>query len=176
MLAIGAVILITGGVFERPEVTEAEHQHNDFTQPQQGMGMGLQNVQEITELENIVKANPENYDAMLRLAHLLNDSGFDQRAVNYYEQFLAKNPDNEDVLVDLGVSYFEMGNHAKAIENMKKAVSLNPRHQIGYFNLGIVSYDKGSRDEAVEFWKKAVAINPNSEIAKKAESLINNNH
>ena len=108
-------------------MTETDHQHNDFAQPQQGMGM--QNVQEISELENIVKANPENYDAMLRLAHLLNDSGFDQRAVNYYEKYLEQDSENADVLVDLGVSYFEMGNHAKAIENMEKAVSVNPRHQ-----------------------------------------------
>ena len=41
------------------------------------------------------------------------------------------------------------------------------------FNIGIVNFAANNKSEAVTWWKKAIEIDPNTNIAKKAEELIN---
>lgn len=166
----GFVIIYTSGIFDKPIHSTLA---NNQTQDNFHGGVDLQRLQEINSLEEELKSNPNDKTKLLTLAHLLNDSGFKEKAIERYKQYLKIDSQNADVMVDMGVCYFELDNNNEAIRWMKEALKYQPKHQIAHLNLGIVSITNGKRDEAIEWWKKAVEINPNNEIGKRAQELIN---
>ncbi|HEX2983110.1 MAG TPA: tetratricopeptide repeat protein [Ignavibacteriales bacterium] len=173
LFCAGLLILLAAGVFDSHEPKQAEqHQH---TEGGANSGVDLNSLNKINQLESAVNANPSDKESLLQLAHLLNDSGFYERAVNRYNQYLKIVPNVPDVLVDLGVCYYSLGKYAEAKTEMMKAIKINPKHQIGHFNLGIVALASGNNTEAVDWFNKAVKINPNSDIAKRAKEQIENN-
>lgn len=170
LVLVGVVNLFVAGVFDSPDYIAPNEQKN-LSDLQQGTD--LSKLQEINNLEKVVENNPADFKSLLSLAHLLNDSGFYDKAVNKYQDYLKLRPNEPDVIVDLGVCYYQLNDFNNAITTMKKALQINPEHQIANFNIGIVSFAAGNKNEAVSWWKKAVEIDPNTNIAKKAEELIN---
>ncbi|MGK9477412.1 tetratricopeptide repeat protein [Melioribacter sp. OK-6-Me] len=169
LIVVGGVILYSSGVFDEPEIKESASQ--DFEDVHNGVD--LSNLQQINALENELKANPGDKEKILTLAHMLNDSGFKQKAIDWYQEYLKYDSSDADVLVDMGVCYYEMQNYTEAEKWMKEALKYQPDHQIAHLNLGIVSLSTGKHDEAIEWWKKAVEIDPNNNIGKRAQELIN---
>ncbi len=173
LIGTGILILLAAGVFDSPQPKQAEqHQHAD-TDPHNGVDMS--SLQRINQLEDAVNANPNDTKTLLELAHLLNDSGFYNRAIERYNQYIKVAPNVPDVLIDLGVCYYNLGRYAEAKTEMLKAVKIDPKHQIGQFNLGIVALAAGNSQEAFEQFNKAIKINPNSDIAKRAQEQIDKN-
>lgn len=173
LLSSGLLILLAAGVFDSPAPKQAEqHQHNESSA---GSGVDLNSINRINQLEGAVNANPSDTKSLLELAHLLNDSGFYDRAIERYNQYLKIVPNVPDVLVDLGVCYYNIGKYAEAKTEMTKAIKIDAKHQIGHFNLGIVALASGNNAEAIDWFNKAVKINPNSDIAKRAKEQIDNN-
>lgn len=174
LLAVGAFLLIASGIFDTPAGMNNEHVHNNAAP--QNPSVNLNVVNEINKLENIVKSNPSNHEALLSLGHLLNDNGYFEKAVVKYELYLKDHPDNVDVIVDMGVCYFELKKYDKSINVIKSALEINPKHQIANFNLGIVNFANNNIAEAKLWWEKAKNINPSSNIGIKAEELLKSNN
>jgi tetratricopeptide (TPR) repeat protein len=173
---IGLFLLFVSGLFDSVEVkNQIPNVTNNNSQPNTPT-VDLQKINEINNLEEIVKNNPQNYEALLSLGHLLNDNGYYDRAVVKYEQYLKVHPENVDVIVDMGVCYFELKKYDKSISVIESAVKINPKHQIANFNLGIVNFADGNVIKAKEWWKKAMEINPNSNIGTKAQELLKTNN
>lgn len=168
LLVITGIILFMSGMFDQP----SQQIQTDKNFEELHSGVDLKNLERINELENQLKANPDE-TRLLELAHLLNDSGLKERAIEKYQEYLKTNPKEADVLVDMGVCYFDLRNYTEAEKRMKEALKYSPQHQIAHLNLGVVTINSGKRDEALVWWKKAVEINPNTEIAKRAQELIN---
>ena len=118
---------------------------------------------------------PNDYETLEKLAHLLNDSGFFNKAIEKYKLYLQKFPDNADMRVDMGVCYFEMKQFDMAISQMKEALKYQPTHQIAHLNIGVVNYSAGNIDEAMNWWRKAVELDPDSPYGKRAKELIETN-
>lgn len=179
LIAVGVIILYFAGVFETPSASNlqanVQPKVTEAVQDDPHSGVDLGSLQQIKEMETFVANNPDDLQTLLKLAHLLNDSGFYAKAIERYQEYLSKNPDVPDVLIDMGVCYFEMGQYDNAIKYMKHAIEINPKHQIGLFNLGIVNSALGRIDEAKSWWQKSYNINPNTDLAKKAKELINQN-
>lgn len=174
LLAIASIILVTSGIFDSPPPGQATTDANSGTNSNNPhAGVDLNQLEQITELQKTVDSNPNNLDALLNLAHLLNDSGFKDKAIEHYEQYLKQNSKTADVWVDMGVCYFELGKNSEAISKMEKALTIEPKHQIAHLNLGIVNLSSGNKEKALGWWKKAVEINSTSEIGKRAQELIN---
>ena len=169
LLIVAIVIIISSGIFDSSVSTEPS-QVSNTNNPQTGVDMA--NLEQITSLEETVKKNPNDYQTLLQLAHLLNDSGFKAKAIEKYKAYLKHDPDNADVLVDMGVCYYETGNNNEAISLMEKAIKIQPNHQIAHLNLGIVNMSAGNQSKAIEMWKKAIEINPSNEIGQKAQELL----
>jgi tetratricopeptide (TPR) repeat protein len=171
LLLLGFVVLYSSGVMDSNTSPAAGMVEN-----QKGSSANLANINEINALEQSVKNNPGNLDNLLSLAHLLNDSGFYQKAIERYQQYLKSKPNEADVIVDMGVCYFQLGKHQDALANFKKGIEINPKHQIAHLNMGVV-YGFGLKDikEAVKWWKKTVEFDPNSDIGKKAQEFLNQN-
>ncbi|MBI3123662.1 MAG: tetratricopeptide repeat protein [Ignavibacteriales bacterium] len=173
LLLIASVILVSSGIFDSSAPVQATAEATNANTNNPHAGVDLNQLEQITELQKTVDSNPSNLDALLNLAHLLNDSGFKDKAVERYEQYLKQNPKAADVWVDMGVCYFELGKNSEAISKMEKALTIEPKHQIAHLNLGIVNLSSGNKEKALSWWKKAVEINPASEIGKRAQELIN---
>jgi len=169
ILLFTIVVLYFSGVFDEPKVSSENFQ--PVNQPQ-GSGIDLASIDRINQLDTQLKSEPNNYDLILQLAHLKNDSGFKEDAIKLYQNYLVKFPNNTDVLVDMGVCYFDLKNYDEAIPAMEKAIKINPKHQIANMNLGIVNLAKGNIEKSKEWLQKAVAIDPNSEIGRKAKELL----
>ena len=172
IIIIGIVILYASGTFDEPAAVAVNKQAPD---DHIHSGADLNKVNEINALEEEVKNNPKDLTKIAQLGHLLNDSGFYERAIEKYKMYLDIKPNDADVLVDMGVCYFELKDYANAIPVMEKGISLNPKHQIGHFNLGIVNFSSGNEQKAIEYWKKCIELDPNSNIAQRAKELLNNN-
>lgn len=172
LIIVGGVILYSSGIFDEPDIpaVNQQQQFDDFHR-----GADMSKLQEINNLRNQVESNPDDHQAMLHLAHMLNDSGFKEESIKWYKEYLKDHPDAADVWVDMGVCYFDMNDFETAITSMKKGIEINPQHQIAHFNLGIVNYTKGDIQKAKEWWNKAIALNPGSDIAARAKELIQNN-
>lgn len=169
LLAVGGIIIYSSGVFDKPVV------NIDFSQmPNDDIhrGINLENIKQINALEEELKLNPQDKTKLLTLAHLLNDSGFKEKAIERYKEYLKLDPKNADVLVDMGVCYYELKNNDEALRFMKEALKYQPNHQIAHLNIGIVLMANGKRDEAKAWWEKALEINPQNEIGKRAKELI----
>lgn len=167
LVVIGLLIVYSAGVFDKHPVTTNQSVNNN-----PHSGVDLKYLERINQLEEELKKQPDN-NKLLELAHLLNDSGFKEKAVEKYLIYLKTNPKEADVLVDLGVCYYELGRNEDALSYMKEALKYQPKHQIAHLNIGIVLLASNKHDEAIQWWKKAVEINPNNEIGKRAQELIN---
>lgn len=168
---IGLIVLYGSGTFEPLPKVVSQNQNMSFQQ--QHGGVDLSKLEEINQLEKIYQSNPNDHQTLLKLAHLLGDSRFFDKAIEKYTQYLQTHQNEADVWVDMGVCYFEKMDYAKAIEIMNKALEINPTHQIAHFNLGIINLSAGNHDEAISWWKKTEALNPNSDIGRRAKELIN---
>ena len=174
LIIIGVIILLASGAFDNNVVTELQEQAQSQVQSQENSNSpNLANLNEISKLEEAVKQNPNDSESLLSLAHLLNDSGFFDKAIDNYKKYLNINSNVPDVWVDMGVCYYNIQKNEDAIAAMTKAIEINPRHQIGLFNLGIVHFSSGKMDEAKKYWQRSIDVNPSADIAKKAQELIN---
>ena len=164
------LVLILSGMFDSAPTPTTQTMPQG--QQQIESGVNLANMNKINELQTIVDNNPDDLKTLLELAHLKNDSGLFERAIEDYQKYLAKDPTNPDARIDMGVCYYNLGQYDKAIAEMNKALEYQPAHQIGHLNLGIVNLAAGNIQASKEWLQKAVNINPTSEIGKRAKELL----
>lgn len=170
VLGAGFLILLAAGVFDKPVSTNV---NSNVTQNQgQGSGVDLSALQKINELEKILKANPDDNETLLELAHLKNDSGMFEKAIENYREYLSRVPNDSDARIDMGVCYYNLGRYDEAIAEMTKALEYSPSHQIGHLNLGIVNLAAGNIEKSREWLQKAVSLGPDTEVGRRAQELL----
>jgi len=129
-------------------------------------------LQHLQQLEEEMKAHPNDAEAVLHYANALHDARMFPRAIEQYINYLSMNPKNADALVDLGICYFETNNATTAITNMKKAIAIQPKHQKAHFNIGIISLNIGDMNTAKDYFQKAAQLDENSETGKRANEFL----
>jgi len=168
ILLVGFIILLASGVFDKPVSSVS----NTITNQNQSSGVDLSSLQRINELEAILKANPNDNKTLLELAHLRNDSGMFDKAIENYQLYLTRVPEDADARIDMGVCYYSLGRYDEAIAAMTKALEYSPNHQIGHLNLGIVNLSAGNVAKSKEWLQKAVSIGPETDAGKRAQELL----
>lgn len=141
-------------------------------QTEQAPGANMQAVAQIEEMEKQVAANPNDAQAMLKLANFLQDNRFYDKAIKYYKSYLEKNPKDPNARVDLGICFFDLGRLDEAQQQMELALKTDPKHQMGHFNLGIVNLRAGKIKEANEWFKRTVALDPNTSVGQQAQQFL----
>jgi Flp pilus assembly protein TadD len=95
-------------------------------------------VQEIRSLEAYLLEQPNDADAVLRLANLSwsveNWSG----CVESFQRYLELRPESAGVLSDLGICYRSLGRPDRALELFDRAQRLDPGHYESRFNEAVV--------------------------------------
>ncbi len=179
LVVIAVAVLYFSGVFESPVASGTNNSVTPNVQTQtQDMskfhnGVSLEKLREISDLETIVEQNPNNLSQLLKLANLLQDSGFYDKAIDRYKEYVNKNSKNPDAWIDMGVCFYQMKDYKNALDAMKKGLKIKPNHQIGVFNVGIVELARGNKKTADKWFRKAIKINPNSDLGKRAKELLN---
>lgn len=178
ILIISAVIfvvfifaLVVSGVFDTGIQTESTQIDNSLANTNSG-SVNLSNIEEINELEDKIKTNPEDLESALHLAHLQQDAGLSEKAISNYKKYLAKFPDDADARVDMAICYYNLNEYNTAITEMETAIKYQPKHQIAYLNLGIVNLAAKNIEASKEWFRKTVELDPNSEAGKRAAELM----
>jgi len=130
-------------------------------------------AQQIQELQKFVQANPDNTDAVLRLANLAYDAQAWPICVSSYEHYLTLADEQPDVLSDLGVCYREVGNPQKALETFDRAQELQPDHWQSRFNeVVILAFDLGEFDRAEKVLGELENLQPDNPDVKRLAAEV----
>ena len=116
VLILVLIILFSSGVFDS---STGINNVNENENPNNNAGIDLNNLNTINELEAKVNANPADYETLLHLAHLQNDSRMYEKAIQNYKKYLESNPQNADARVDMGICYYNLGDYPSAIKEME---------------------------------------------------------
>jgi cytochrome c-type biogenesis protein CcmH/NrfG len=139
----------------------------------QGAAPAGPSMEEVQQLRAYVEKNPNDADAVLKLANLNFDIAQYQRAQDLYTQYLKLRPSDADVLTDLGISYRKTKNYDQALEQFQKARKLAPDHWQSYYNeVVVLAFDLKRHDEAGQLLQELQRMQPsNPDVAKLAEAV-----
>ena len=134
--------------------------------PQSGPAPQPVSAEEINMLENAVKADPNNLNALVRLGNIYFDANQPQKAIDAYERALKIDPKNADVRTDMAIMYRNLKDYDRAIKELKQVAADNPKHTNSRYNLGIILlHDKKDFKGAIAAWEDFLKIEPVGERA-----------
>jgi tetratricopeptide (TPR) repeat protein len=117
--------------------------------------------QEVGALKAALEKNPDDADAMLRLANLYQDAGKFDEAVGLYRRVLALRPNDVNARTDMGICLRESGHVDEALAEFRKSLVIDPRHWQTWLNLGVVSlFDRNDPETASKAFARVEELNP----------------
>ena len=109
----------------------------------------------------IVAAQPSNAPARFRLARLLTELGYPQKAVPHFEKLYEQGKSGPEVNITFAEALIRSGKPDRAIEELKIFLQHNPKSLEGLVKLGHAYVQKQRYEEAMAVLEHAVAINQN---------------
>ena len=129
--------------------------------------------QEIGQLEELLKRDPQNLQALVALGNAYFDTNQYRKAVDVYQKALAIDPKNADVRTDMAIMYRNLKDYDRAIQEFRQAAKDNPGHVNSRFNIAIVmQYDKKDIPGAIGAWEEFLKIEPTGDRANMARSQL----
>ena len=130
-------------------------------------------AQEIVQLEEALKRDPENLQALISLGNAYFDSNQEKKAIETYQKALKIDPKNADVRTDMGIMYRNIKDYDIAVREFRQAAKDNPNHVNSRFNLAIVlQRDKKDIQEAIAAWEEFLRVAPTDERAAMAKAQL----
>jgi len=115
----------------------------------------------IKRLEDQIKADPKNFQALRQLGDLRYDERNYSAAVNAYAQALEVHPDDIDLRSDRGGALVQSGQMDEAIKELQVVLAKNPTHPQALFIMGVALLKgKDDREGALKNWRKLVETHP----------------
>lgn len=108
----------------------------------------------------IIKNQPENFDALHLLGLIYSQRGEPNKAIDYIKKALQLNPHCADAYNNMGIVFQRVGQIDKAIANYQKALQLRPELVQACYNLATAFQANGQLDEAIFFYQKTMKMNP----------------
>src|SRR5262245_54000653 len=126
-----------------------------------GQAMMERVFQEVSALKAAIEKNPQDTDAMLRLANLYQDAGKFDEAIALYRRILDLRPDDVNPRTDMGICLRESGHVDEALAEFRKSLELDPKHWQTWLNLGVVSlFDRNDPGTAAKAFARVEELNP----------------
>lgn len=130
-------------------------------------------ARDIAQLEDIVKKDPKNYQALVQIGNDYFDLGEAQKSVDAYTKALAIKGDDPNVLTDMGVMYRQLKDFPKALAAFRKAAAAGPTHPQSRLNIGVVlMHDLNDPKGAIAAWEDYLRVAPNDANAENIRRSI----
>jgi cytochrome c-type biogenesis protein CcmH/NrfG len=115
----------------------------------------------IKRLEDQLKGDPKNFEALRQLGNLRYDERKYAEAAAVYARALEVHPDDVDVRSDRGGALLQSEQVDEAIKELNTVLVKSPTHPQALFILGVALIEgKNDREGALASWKKLVASHP----------------
>jgi tetratricopeptide (TPR) repeat protein len=110
--------------------------------------------------EDILLAQPDQFDALHLLGTLLHQTGKSERGVDLIGKAITINPKVAAAHSNLGIGLKHLGRLDEALNSYDKAIELNPDYAEAFANRGNVLKDLKRFDEALASYNRAIALKP----------------
>ncbi len=118
--------------------------------------------------QQILKEDPENYQAIRELAQVCSWNKEYNKSIQYYDMLLSKSPTDYDALLGKAQVLGWKGQHNKAEDLYTKVIEAVPDYLDAYLGLANIYLWDSKYHEALDLLKKLEGENPeNQEITKK---------
>lgn len=115
---------------------------------------------QLNVLQEILKKNPNDYEALVGLGNLYYDINQFEKAIPYYEKAVEIKKD-PNIISDLGTCLREIGNPKEAIKYYEEALKIDDKHWRSVYNIIIVSVkDLKDKESALLYFEKLKKLNP----------------
>jgi tetratricopeptide (TPR) repeat protein len=116
------------------------------------------------QLENLLAAQPDRADLLVKYADILSMLGATTEAVSHYEDAIHICPGFLDATIKLGTHYLQMGDERLAAQQFNRAVEINDQIVDAYIGLAIAQKLAGDVSGALVTLSLAAAIDANSSL------------
>jgi cytochrome c-type biogenesis protein CcmH/NrfG len=119
-----------------------------------------------------LKANPNDYDLLMKIGGLYFAAQQFDETTKYYEQ-AAKLKPSAEVYTRLSSAYYYGGSSDKAIAMLNLALQKDPKYANALYNLGMLKWQvQGDTKGAIECWQKLLKTNPDHPQRDQVEKMI----
>jgi cytochrome c-type biogenesis protein CcmH/NrfG len=116
----------------------------------------------IKRLEDQLKSDPKNFEALRDLGNLRYDERNYREAAAVYARALEVHPDDINVRSDRGGALLQSQQVDEAIKELETVLAKDPTHPQALFIMGVALVEgKNDREGALASWRKLVAAHPN---------------
>ncbi len=126
----------------------------------------------IEELDKVLDANPENYDAFYDLGHVYFELGDYEGAISCFENVVAYKENNELIYYALAQAYEANNEIDKAISNYLKAIAVNDKFTLAYKKVGVLFMVRKDYEDAVEYFEDYTGFDIPQEEKESVKKLI----
>jgi cytochrome c-type biogenesis protein CcmH/NrfG len=165
VLGIAGIITVLSSNLPKEEVKQQVAQNNQQT---------MQMMQQISQLQDLLKENPESTHLNVQMGNSLFDMERFSEAIPFYRKALKTDTENINAQIDLAVCYFNTQIVDTAIIEMKRALEIDSAHKTGLFNIGIMYYNIGNMQDAKTYWNKLLKLHAGTQEAETAKQLMQN--
>ncbi len=133
----------------------------------------------ILQLNGIIKASPENSEAIAlkayalnKLANIRHEWKYSIAALDNADRALALNPENDIALTSKGWSLIDLGRAEEAVSILQRATQVNPNNEYAWYNLAWAQYLSGNALASAESTRRALDINPGNPILRRGKEMM----
>ena len=121
--------------------------------------------------QKALELKPDYSDAMLALTRMYQDSGQQQKAVEFMSKAAASG--DAKMLFNLGIMYLNSGKAEEAIQALQKAEAVDPTNAEIQYHLGTLMVGQNKIPESVARLEKYLSMNPpNQQNIATAQGLL----
>jgi tetratricopeptide (TPR) repeat protein len=110
--------------------------------------------------EEILRADPQNFEALHLLGVAASQAGNHPQAVEYFRRAIAQQSGIPNVHFNLGVSLEELGRIQEAVDSYGRAVALDAGYADALLNRGNCLFRLGDQIRAEEAYRRAISARP----------------
>ncbi|HTQ79304.1 MAG TPA: tetratricopeptide repeat protein [Thermoanaerobaculia bacterium] len=138
-----------------------------------GAGGNAPPMAAIQQLRDAVEKNPNDADAILKLANANFDIQRWDRARDLYLRYLKLRPKDADTLSDLGIAYRQLKQFDQALAQFVEAVQIAPGHWQSRYNQAVVlGIDMKRYDEALKVLAELDKAQPGNQQVQKLSAEL----
>src|SRR2546423_1079655 len=130
----------------------------------------------LQELEERLRANPEDLEALVQSGIAEKTAGRLERAHSLFQRAIALDTDSSVLHFLLAETLYNRGLHEDAMRSVRRSIELNPENPDALYLIGFILGDLGRAEEAAEANRRAVMLNPTLVRAQANLSLETYRH